>query len=69
MATPFRLAPFVAIWRLVAAIVEITGRLMAVLLGVVLMIVGVIATVTIVGAVIGIPVFLFGLLLVFRGLF
>ena len=63
------LAPFVAIWRLVAAIVEVTGRLMAVLLGVVLMIVGVIATVTIVGAIIGIPVFLFGLLLVFRGLF
>lgn len=63
------LAPFVAIWRLVAAIVEITGRLMAVLLGVVLMIVGVVATVTIVGAIVGIPVFLFGLLLVFRGLF
>jgi hypothetical protein len=63
------LAPFVAIWRLVAAIVEITGRLMAVLLGVVLMIVGIVATVTIVGAIVGIPVFLFGLLLVFRGLF
>ena len=63
------LAPFVAVWRLVAAIVTVTGRLLAVLLGVVLMIVGVIATVTIVGAVIGIPVFLFGLLLVFRGLF
>ncbi len=62
-------APFVAIWRLISAIVELTGRLIAVVLGAVLMIVGVIATVTVIGAIIGVPVFLVGLLLVFRGLF
>jgi hypothetical protein len=60
--------PFWAIWRLVVGIVEVTGRLVAILLGIVLMIVGVVLTATIVGAVVGIPLLLFGLLLAVRGL-
>ncbi len=60
--------PFWAIWRLVVGIVEVTGRLAAMILGIVLMIVGVVLTATIVGAVVGIPLFLFGLLLAVRGL-
>ncbi len=43
--------PFVALWRLIAGIVELTGRLVAVILGLVLMVVGVIASLTIVGAI------------------
>jgi hypothetical protein len=61
--------PFVAIWRLLAFIIELTGRLVAIVLGVVLMIVGVIVSFTIIGLVVGIPLILFGFLLVIRGFF
>ena len=68
-STPWLLAPFVALWRLVSFIFELTGRLVAVVLGVVLMILGVLLTLTVVGAVIGIPLIVFGFLLMLRGLF
>jgi hypothetical protein len=61
--------PFMALWRLVTFILEMTGRFVAILLGFVLMAVGVLVSLTVVGAVVGVPVALFGLLLVFRGLF
>lgn len=61
--------PFVALWRLVTFILEMTGRFVAILLGFVLMAVGVLVSLTVVGAVVGVPLALFGLLLVFRGLF
>jgi len=67
--TPWVLWPFVALWRLVTWILAMTGRLVAILLGIVFMVVGVIATLTVIGAIIGVPMFLFGVLLVFRGLF
>jgi hypothetical protein len=61
--------PFVALWKLLTGIVELTGRLLAVVLGLVLMIVGVILALTVVGAVVGIPLAILGLLLILRGLF
>ena len=67
--TPWILWPFVALWRLIALIVEFTGRIVAVVLGAVLMIVGIIVSLTIIGAVVGIPLAILGLLLVLRGLF
>ncbi len=67
--TPWFLWPFVALWRLCAGIVELTGRLVAVLLGVALMIVGVVLSLTVVGAIVGVPLLLFGALVVLRGLF
>jgi len=67
--TPWLSWPFVALWRLVTWILAMTGRLVAILLGIVFMAVGVIATLTVIGAIIGVPMFLFGVLLVFRGLF
>jgi hypothetical protein len=67
--TPWYLWPLVAIWRLLAIIVEMTGRFVAMVLGIILVIVGVIVSLTIVGAVVGIPLALIGLLLFFRGLF
>jgi hypothetical protein len=67
--TPWILWPFIAIWRLLTWILEITGRLVAILLGCVFMIVGVIVSLTIVGAVVGVPIAIFGFLLVMRGLF
>ncbi len=67
--TPWPLLPFVWLWNFVAAIVKLTGRLVAVLLGLVLLIAGAILTVTVVGAILGIPLLVVGFLLVMRGLF
>jgi hypothetical protein len=66
---PLLLWPFWAIWRLVTLILEMTGRLVAVVLGLVLLIVGVLLTVTVVGAIVGIPLGIFGFLLLLRGIF
>ena len=66
---PWYLWPFAAIWKLLAVIVEMTGRLVAMILGIVLVIVGVIVSLTIVGAIVGIPLGIIGLLLFFRGMF
>jgi hypothetical protein len=67
--TPWYLWPFIAIWRLLAAIVELTGRFLAMVLGIVFIVVGVIVSLTVVGAIVGIPLALIGLLLFLRGLF
>jgi hypothetical protein len=48
--------PFWAIWRLLFFIIELTGRLVGGILGLVFMIVGIVATITVIGAVVGIPV-------------
>lgn len=66
---PWFLWPFAAIWRLLAVIVELTGRFVAMVLGIVLIVVGVIVSLTIVGAIVGVPLALVGLLLFLRGLF
>jgi hypothetical protein len=60
--TPWYLWPFVAIWKLLAIIVEMTGRLVAMILGIVFMIVGVLVSLTIVGAIVGVPMAIIGLL-------
>jgi hypothetical protein len=67
--TPWYLWPFVAIWKLLATIVEMTGRLLALILGIVLMLVGVLVSLTIVGAIVGIPLAIVGFLLFIRGIF
>lgn len=67
--TPWYLWPFVALWDLVAGIIKVTGRLVAMLIGLVLMIAGVALTVTIVGAIVGVPLVIFGFTLAVRGLF
>jgi hypothetical protein len=61
--------PFAAIWKLLAVIVEMTGRFIAMVLGIVLIIVGVITSLTIIGAIIGVPLAIVGLLLFLRGIF
>jgi hypothetical protein len=67
--TPWLLRPFVFLWRFVAGIVGLTGRLLAILLGLAIMVIGVALTVTIVGAILGIPLLILGFMLVLRGLF
>jgi hypothetical protein len=66
---PWLLWPFWAIWKLVVGIVAATGRLVAVILGLVFLIVGAVLTATLVGAIVGIPLIVFGLLLLVRGFF
>ena len=66
---PWYLWPFVAIWKLLAIIVEMTGRLVAMVLGIVFIIVGIIVSLTIVGAIVGVPLAIIGLLLLLRGIF
>lgn len=67
--THWILWPFVVLWRLVATILKLAGRFVAILLGVVLIFVGAILIVTIVGAIIGIPLMILGFLLTIRGIF
>jgi hypothetical protein len=67
--TPWPLLPCAWLWNFIAAIVRLTGRLVAVLLGLLLMVAGAILTVTVVGALLGIPLLVVGFLLVVRGLF
>ena len=66
---PWYLWPFAALWKLLAVIVEMTGRFVAMVLRVVFFIVGIIVSLTLIGAIVGIPLALVGLLLFFRGLF
>jgi hypothetical protein len=66
---PWYLWPFTALWKLLAVIVDMTGRFVAMVLGIVFIVVGVIVSLTIVGAIIGIPLAIIGLLLLLRGIF
>jgi len=61
--------PLAVLWRLVTLIFELTGRLIAVLLGIVLLIVGVVLTLTVIGAVVGVPLMVTGVMLIVRALF
>jgi hypothetical protein len=66
---PWYLWPFAAIWKLLAIIVEMTGRFVAMVLGILLIFAGVLVSLTIVGAIVGVPLAIIGLLLFLRGIF
>jgi hypothetical protein len=66
---PWLLYPFWLVWRLVIWIIEGVGRLAGAIIGLVLMVVGVIVSLTVVGLIVGVPLFAFGLMLVGRSLF
>jgi hypothetical protein len=66
---PWFLWPFAAVWDLLAFILRLTGRLLGIVLALVLMATGVAATMTVIGAIVGIPLFSLGLLLIVRSLF
>lgn len=66
---PWYLWPFAALWKLLAVIVEMTGRFVAMVLGIVFIVVGILVSLTIVGAIVGIPLAVIGLLLLLRGIF
>jgi len=66
---PCLLWPFWMIWRLIIGIIAITGRLVGAVLGLVFMIAGVVVSLTVIGLVIGIPMIIFGFMLLMRSLF
>lgn len=61
--------PFQALWSFLALILNLIGRVAATVIGVVLMIVGLVLTVTLVAAPIGIPLVILGFLLMLRSIF
>jgi hypothetical protein len=67
--SPWILWPFVAVWNLLALLLNITGRVLAGILGVGLMILGIALTMTVAGAPVGIPFAILGLLLIIRSIF
>ncbi len=66
---PWVFWPFYAVWRLASFVLGAAGILVCAVLGVVLMVVGAFVTVTIVGAPLGIPLVILGLLLLVRAIF
>lgn len=61
--------PFIALWRFLTFVLGLTGRLIAGVLGLVLMAVGLILIVTVIAAPLGIPLIVIGLLLTMRAIF
>jgi len=66
---PLLLWPIVPLWKLVTYVTKLTGILMAMVIGVILMFVGWFMISTLIGAVIGVPIFILGLLLTIRALY
>ena len=66
---PWILWPFYAIWKLLTLILSITGRIICALLGMAMMVAGVAISMSVIGAIIGIPLASFGFLLAIRTLF
>ena len=66
---PWILWPFYAIWKLLTFILNITGRIICAILGLLLMVAGVAISLSIIGAIIGVPLASFGFLLTVRALF
>lgn len=57
------------VWRVLTAILALTGRVIALLVGFALLLVGALLTITGIGAIVGIPFMGLGFLLIMRGLF
>ncbi|HWQ46958.1 MAG TPA: hypothetical protein VN376_08830 [Longilinea sp.] len=66
---PWFFWPFAALWDFLAFILSLTGRIVAAVLGLALLIVGVILTALVITAPVGIPLAVFGLLLMVRSIF
>ncbi|MCI0708898.1 MAG: hypothetical protein L0154_01935 [Chloroflexi bacterium] len=61
--------PVKATWHLTAAVLEVLGRMLSLVVGFLLVIIGIVVSLTVIGAVIGIPLMLLGFVLILRGLF
>lgn len=66
---PWLLWPFYALAQLITGILKLTGRLVAALIGFVLLVAGVALSITIIGAILGVPLIIFGFMLLVRAIF
>lgn len=66
---PILLWPFYAVWRVLGFVLNLAGRLLCSIFGLLLMVAGVVITMSIVGAPVGIPLAALGFLLLIRSLF
>ena len=67
--SPWFLWPFILVWDLLALVLNLIGRVLAGILGLVLMILGITLIITINGAPVGIPFAILGFLLMIRSIF
>lgn len=67
--TPVIFWPVVAVWKIITKLVELTGILIALLVGFIFMVVGVTLSMTVVGAVIGIPLLFIGVMITLRAIY
>lgn len=67
--TPLLLWPFAVVWRLLTFVLVLTGRLLCAILGFLITAVGVAVALSVVGAPLGVPLAVFGVLLIIRALF
>lgn len=61
--------PLRMLWSLIGVIFLAVGKLLTLLIGLLLVVAGVLLACTLVGAFVGVPMILFGLLLILRSLF
>jgi hypothetical protein len=66
---PWILLPVYAVWKLLTFILKVTGRIICALMGLALMAAGVAISLSIIGAIVGIPLIAFGFLMTIRALF
>ncbi|MBN2587013.1 MAG: hypothetical protein JXA64_10295 [Candidatus Fermentibacteraceae bacterium] len=62
-------APFRAVWKLISGLLSLTGRVLAGIIGLVLLVLGIIFCLTVIGSVVGIPLLILGILLLVRCFF
>ena len=67
--TPILLLPLVLVWKLISMLVQLTGILLALVIGFVFMGVGVGLSMTVVGAVIGVPLLFLGVMITLRAIY
>ena len=63
------LFPFKLVLNIVELVFKLTGRLIAIIMGLLLMIIGGVLCLTIVGGIVGVPLAIFGLILLVKGFF
>lgn len=67
--TPVIFWPVVAVWMIITKLVELTGILIALLVGFILMVAGVALSATVIGAVVGIPLLFIGVMITLRAIY
>ena len=65
----FILWPFKTIWALIGFLFALLGRILTAVIGLCVVAVGVVLSITVIGLIAGIPLILFGVLLIIRAIF